>query len=428
MTATFTSRFSAVPAPLKHAWENTVGSGHTLLALHADWQEQFRRCRDELGFRHLRFHGLLMDDPNTLTAQGKPFYSFFNSDRIFDFLLSIGMRPIVELDFMPEILIQRDQTIFHFRGDIGPPVNAWVTLVRKLVGHWVDRYGIAEVSRWFFEVSHEPNLPALWTGTRDGYFTFYGCTAQAVKSVDESLRVGGPTMITAAWMDELVDLAARTPLPVDPRDHYHDEPFVAGCAVKIALETYPSADGHGYWSFNDIFEENYFPSICFHGRFGLFNRYGVPKPLYRAFQLLHALGTERLAVAGTHETVDAWIVRKSGAITTLLSNYTGPNHHLTPQLVDVCITDAPAPLAAHIERIDENHANPRRLRREMGALEYPGRLQMDQLEAASRLVKEPLGFSYADRSVRFHLDLPPQAVAAVTLELATESLESGRCT
>src|ERR1051325_5405396 len=51
--------------PLTHFWEHTVGSGHALLALRADWQEQLRRCHAELGFRYVRFHGLLSDAVGT---------------------------------------------------------------------------------------------------------------------------------------------------------------------------------------------------------------------------------------------------------------------------------------------------------------------------------------------------------------------------
>jgi len=90
---------------LKHAWEHTIGSGHAPLALRADWQAQLRRCHDELGFRYVRFHGLLSDDMGTLIAHDdKPLSSFFNADRICDFLVSIGMRPFVELSFMPKML------------------------------------------------------------------------------------------------------------------------------------------------------------------------------------------------------------------------------------------------------------------------------------------------------------------------------------
>jgi xylan 1,4-beta-xylosidase len=122
MATRFSCNLSGETAPLKHAWEHTVGSDHAPLALRADWQAQLRRCHDELGFRHVRFHGLLSDDMGTLICHGeKLLYSFFNIDRIWDFLLSIGMRPFVELGFMPEALASGDDTVFHYRGNVTPP-------------------------------------------------------------------------------------------------------------------------------------------------------------------------------------------------------------------------------------------------------------------------------------------------------------------
>ena len=115
----------------------------------------------------------------TLIAhQDKPLYSFFNADRICDFLLSIGMRPFVEFGFMPEMLASGPEPVFHYRGNIMPPkdYDVWSTLIRKLVGHWVERYGLAEVRQWFFEVWNEPNLPAFWTGTQEDYFRLYAHT------------------------------------------------------------------------------------------------------------------------------------------------------------------------------------------------------------------------------------------------------------
>jgi len=485
MAMTFTSCFSATASPLKHAWEHTVGSGRALLALRADWQSQLQRCHDELGFRHVRFHGLLSDDMGTLIShQEKPLYSFFNADRICDFLLSIGMRPFVELGFMPEKLASGRETVFHYRGNVTPPADydAWTTLIRKLVGHWVDRYGIAEVRHWFFEVWNEPNLPEFWTGTQGDYFTLYRHTAQAIKSIDGSLRVGGPATAMTAWIDGLLDYCETHRLPVDfisthiyptdplgfegaeteeqlansprdlmrdraklvhglahgrpvyftewnisssQRDPYRDEPFAAAYAAKIALETDSFVDGYSFWTFTDIFDEQYFPSIPFHGGFGLLNLYGVPKPVYRAFQLLHRLGSERLPVEGRHGTVDAWVVRKGRSITVFLTNHAQPRHAIEIQLVAVRLTDAPSPLAASIERIDEDHANPLRRWREMGEPEYPSRLQVEQLEEASRLVKEPLAFSHSDRTIRFDVDLPPHAIVAVTMQLAPEPSDTG---
>lgn len=82
------------------------------------------------------------------------------------------------------------------------------------------------------------------------------------------------------------------------------------------------------------------------GGFGLLNLHGIPKPIYRAFQLLHALGAEQLPVVGTHETVTAWVVRKDISITVFLTNHAQPHQAIVTQLVNIFLTDAPAPLAA----------------------------------------------------------------------------------
>ena len=149
-----------------------------------------RKCgarMTSLDFGHVRFHGLLCDDMGTLVCQGASlFYSFFNADQIFDFLLSIGMKPFVELSFMPSALASGDKTVFHYRANVTPPKDyaQWATLIRKLVAHWVERYGLGEVRQWFFEVWNEPNLDAFGSGKQDDYFKLYRYTAEAIKSID----------------------------------------------------------------------------------------------------------------------------------------------------------------------------------------------------------------------------------------------------
>jgi len=131
---------------LPHCWEHTVGSCHAPIALRADWQQQLRRCQSELGFRYVRFHGLLSDDVGTVIAHnGQLLYSFFNADQIVDFLLSIGVRPFVELSFMPAALASGSKTVFRYRGNVTPPkdYDEWSLLIHTLVSHWVERYGYA---------------------------------------------------------------------------------------------------------------------------------------------------------------------------------------------------------------------------------------------------------------------------------------------
>ena len=89
----FTCNLRQPGSVFPHFWEHTVGSGHAPLALRADWQKQMLRCHHELGFQYVRFHALLSDEMGTLVCEEEQLlYSFFNTDRIFDFLLSIGTK------------------------------------------------------------------------------------------------------------------------------------------------------------------------------------------------------------------------------------------------------------------------------------------------------------------------------------------------
>ena len=437
-----------------------------------------RRCRDELGFRHVRFHALLSDELGTLTCQDeKLLYSFFNADRIIDFLLSIGMRPFVELSFMPETLASGRTTVFSYRGNVTPPqdYDQWATLIQTITRHWVDRYGAPEVREWFFEVWNEPNLKAFWTGTRDEYFHLYRRTAEAIKAVDRSLKVGGPATANNGWLQEFLDFCATNLVPVDfvsthhyptdafgqpgadtvtqlehapreimrqqvaksrdearglplyytewnissnPRDPMHDEPFAAAFITRIVMQARGLAQGYSFWTFSDIFNENYFPSVPFHGGFGILNLHGIAKPAYRAFQLLHRLGTEFMEVHGAHETVDAWVVRKGGAVTIILTNLAMPRHHVQTELVNLRLSGASTPHAAFIERIDEEHCNPRKLWHAMGEPEYLSSLQVSQLEDASVLTKDAQPLRCDRGDIELQVDLPPQSVASITIELA----------
>ena len=132
MHSTFNCNLAASTIPLLHAWEHTVGSGRALLGLRADWREHLRRAHFELGFRHVRFHGMLDDDMGTLICQNeKHLYSFFNIDSIFDYLLSICMQPFCELSFMPTTLASGNTTVFRYGGNVTPPKDQaqWAVLI-----------------------------------------------------------------------------------------------------------------------------------------------------------------------------------------------------------------------------------------------------------------------------------------------------------
>jgi xylan 1,4-beta-xylosidase len=149
------------------------------MGLRQDWRHQLTKAHRELGFQYVRFHGLLDDAMSVVSrggwGSGPERLSFFNIDSIFDFLLSIGMKPFIELGFMPSALASGAQTCFYYRANVTPPADyeAWGGLIESLARHLVDRYGLDEVRAWFFEVWNEPNLPFFWARRRT---TTSGCT------------------------------------------------------------------------------------------------------------------------------------------------------------------------------------------------------------------------------------------------------------
>ncbi len=476
----FFCNLAEATTPLPHFWEHTIGSDHAPVALRADWQQQLIRCHAELGFRYVRFHGLLSDDMGMLVRQkNRLLYSFFNADQLLDFLLSIGMRPFVELSFMPKALASGNQTVFDYEANVTPPrdYRQWATLINRLVSHWVKRYGVKDVRQWFFEVWNEPNLRAFWTGTRRDYFKLYRYTAEAIKNVDASLRVGGPATAKSEWIEEFIDYCERMRLPVDfisthhypsdalgtpdddtevqlfksqrgimrevaqdtrrrahgrpvyytewnsssnPRDPLHDEPYAAAFAAATIIEAKGLVEGYSFWTFSDIFEENKFPSVPFHGGFGLLNLHGIPKPTYRGFELLHHLGADQLLVDGLHETVDCFVIRKDAGLTVLLTNHATPGHSIETESINVRLDNAPKPIVAYVQRIDAAHANPKALWQEMGQPEYLTEKQVEQLQQASRLVNETRSINYEDDTIALKTALPSHAVAAITIEFAPE--------
>ncbi|WP_214416415.1 GH39 family glycosyl hydrolase [Sphaerisporangium fuscum] len=193
-------------SPLPHVWTRCIGAGRANEALRADWQRQFAEVVATLGVQYIRFHGIFHDDMfvyresygggfgqnERLTS---PLYTFSYVDKVFDFIVDCGVRPFVELGFMPRELATVTETVFWWGAHCSPPKNMarWVELVTRSVEHWIERYGLAEVRKWRFEVWNEPNLvPHFWTGTKTEYFELYEQTVTAIKKIDPELKVGGP--------------------------------------------------------------------------------------------------------------------------------------------------------------------------------------------------------------------------------------------
>src|SRR5579864_4123745 len=207
--------------PFSHFWEEMFGSGRAVLSLRESYRRDLREVKQNTNFEYVRFHAIFHDEVGVYDedGQGRPLYNFSYVDQIYDGLLANGVRPFVELSFMPQKLAaQNILQSFWYKPNVSPPKDwgKWNDLIATFTKHLVDRYGIDEVAQWYFEVWNEPNLD-FWAGEprQATYWELYDNTAQAIKKVNSRLRVGGPATAQAAWVDAFIKHCAESKIPVD---------------------------------------------------------------------------------------------------------------------------------------------------------------------------------------------------------------------
>jgi xylan 1,4-beta-xylosidase len=349
--------------PLARPWRPMIGSehpGHQLCEettggrpVGAELLEALAIVRDAVGVQTVRAHGILHDDLGVYReVDGHPRHDFTGVDRVYDQLMELGLRPVVELSFMPrDLAADPDKTVFAYGAGISPPKDwdRWAELIRALVAHLVHRYGLDEVrDRWSFEVWNEANLEVFWSGTPAEFLRLYDVTAQAVKEVHPELRVGGPSSAAAGWVTELLAHTAESGAPVDfvsthtygspPLDlrpildrhgrgdadiwwtewsatptHFHpvgDSVFAAAFLARGMRSAAGRIDALSHWVASDHFEELGRPPKLLHGGFGLLTVGNLRKPRFWALAMLERLGSAELPATlagdGGGSLVEGW--------------------------------------------------------------------------------------------------------------------------
>ncbi len=220
-----------------------IGTGRMNLALRKEYYNQLKKVQEDIHFSYIRGHGLFCDDMAVYhiyeeDGTEKTEYNFTYLDMVFDDYLSMGLKPFVELGFMPEKLASGSQTVFYWKGNVTPPsdYNKWAELIKTTVNHWIDRYGREEVITWPFEVWNEPNLPGFWKDAdMNEYFHLYEVTVKAVKNCDSRIRIGGPAICGVddeRWLHCFLEHCSNNKIPLD---------FVTRHAYATDL---PEKDGH----------------------------------------------------------------------------------------------------------------------------------------------------------------------------------------
>ena len=393
--------------PVDRFFDLSVGSDFPGTLIRPDSQAQLKLAVDELGFRYLRFHDIFHDVLGTVrVVDGRTVYDWTRIDQLYDDLLSKGIRPFIELGFTPKAMTTSGQTIFYWKGNTSHPrLEPWRDLVDAFVRHLRDRYGVAEVRHWYFEVWNEPNLDGFWEkADRQAYFELYAVTARAIKAIDPTLQVGGPATAGAAWVPEFLEYAHRNDVPVDfvathtygvdggfldekgeadtklspspdaivgdvrrvreqisaspfpslplyftewstsytPRDAVHDSYVSAPYILAKLKATQGLVQGMSYWAYTDLFEEPGPPPTPFHGGFGLINREGIRKPAFFAYKYLRALRGKQIPSADA----ESLLATDGSSTSALVWNWKYPQQNLSNRpFYTRLVPAAPAPAA-----------------------------------------------------------------------------------
>ncbi len=355
---------------LRHSWAGMGNIDQMRWILRRDMQEQLALCHKEIGLRHVRSVGIFDDemwvlDNNPANFLNKSLREVKRTnwrvpDYIFDSLLNIGINPIITTCFTPKSMASGRKTCFDTKSNVTPPKNMqeWSSFVNCFVRHNIDRYGIDNVKNWYFEAWNEPNLDGFWTGGKKAYLELYKYAFDVLKSIDPSLKIGGPSTARAEWIEDFMEFGTKNSClpdyiighcynndsasaPLTPFDgpqgdkenkspnftsgvvrgvrklldqasfkgefHMNEwglswHPFApvretaneAAFIVKTLNEVSQNADYFAYWCLSDIYNQVGYGREAFHGNYGMLSMDGLRKPSYFAHQLMCMLGSEQI--------------------------------------------------------------------------------------------------------------------------------------
>ncbi len=187
---------------LDHTFKQVTTIGMARHLLLANFQDMLKDLQKDIGFHYIKFHGLLDDEMMVYSESpsGQPILNFTYVDMIFDFLLSINLRPLIQLSYMPTDLAKNpEMTINFLESCVSLPkdYNKWQYLIRNLVIHLQNRYGPEEVRKWPFYLWNTPDAPEALSGIKDkeDYFYFYQVTYKTVVGIDPQIAFGGPGLM-----------------------------------------------------------------------------------------------------------------------------------------------------------------------------------------------------------------------------------------
>ena len=244
--------------PTDFSWQIGLGNDHAYQLHRTDVCEHIKLAHDELGIKYIRCHGIFDDDMLTYQRMGDcrmfrsvPFnnkieeINFRQVGHVYDNLLACGVKPFVELSFMPSALASGKKLGLRYDPNITMPKSlvTWGEYIKKFIHFLIDRYGADEVETWYFEVWNEPDLDCFFAGTKKDYFKLYEATVRAIKEVSPKLRVGGPSTSACLWIEDFLNFCKENNVPCDfvSTHHYPGDAFGNFVNFKNVKQMFSSA-------------------------------------------------------------------------------------------------------------------------------------------------------------------------------------------
>ena len=176
----------------------SVASAHDLLQ--EDVQRMLAQLQRDVGFSYIKFHGILSDNMHVCMRMpdGSLRFSFVYVDKALDFLLSVGLKPLIQLSFMPEALAaEPSRTIFDsdMINSLPRETDEWCRLVDAFLHHLILRYSRETVVRWPMTIWNEPDTPDSMFGftSPESFLPFYQATFETIRSILPEARIGAPS-------------------------------------------------------------------------------------------------------------------------------------------------------------------------------------------------------------------------------------------
>ncbi len=450
--------------PLRKTWQAVGNIDQFRWLSRADVLEHLRMAREELGVRHVRAVAMyspemkVWDYPLTgwriPQAEKSKQANWQLVDINIEALLALGLKPVYTTCFTPQGMTDDPAVCWPDQNSVGMPrdLSEWREFVSGGIRHHIERYGIEEVRSWYFECWNEPNLTGFFNGSKADFFRLWSATWHAVKSVDASLRLGGPSTARGEWIAEFLDFAASDGTPPDylithvynndsaseplspfdgpasykvkdsphfapgvirglrkelnsrgwtgevhwnewgrswfPYDPLKETALEAAFIVKTMAEASQEADAFAFWCLSDIYDQVGVQSSEFQGNYGMLSLHGLRKPAWFAHQLLNRLGTERLPVTGGNELLGAFATVDGANAAVLVYAYPRNSSGDSSGITVRVAWPFEQPELTRLGSVENNIIAEWR---KMGAPAYPAPKELAQLRQSNTLQSAPAG-------------------------------------